>query len=234
MNRPNLVLEEALRIAELGYKVLPCNQDKQPVLKGWPEKATTDAQQIKFWFSNNDYLLAVKTGPETNLFVLDVDPDGMDWLKENQDQMLCERVHETRRGGHYLYGFPNALKGVKTNTAGKIHAGIDTRGEGGCLIWWPAHGLGASGDLTDLTEPPDWLVNALAGSAATPKTDADASGNFIEEGKRNDSLASYCGSAWAKGVTKPKMFELAVNFNAERNQPPLDDALPPPWTNGYA
>tara|TARA_B100000886_G_scaffold333492_1_gene287613 strand:+ start:262 stop:693 length:432 start_codon:yes stop_codon:yes gene_type:complete len=105
MNRPNLVLEEALRIAELGYKVLPCSQDKKPILKGWPEKATTDAQQIKFWFSNTDYLLAVKTGPETNLFVLDVDPDGMDWLKENQDQMLCERVHETRRGGHYLYGF---------------------------------------------------------------------------------------------------------------------------------
>ena len=50
MNRPKLVLEEALRIAELGYKVLPCNHDKQPIPKGWPEKASTDAQQIKSWF----------------------------------------------------------------------------------------------------------------------------------------------------------------------------------------
>lgn len=222
MNRPNLVLEEALRIAELGYKVLPCSQDKKPILKGWPEKATTDAQQIKFWFSNTDYLLAVKTGPETNLFVLDVDPDGMDWLKENQDQMLCERVHETRRGGHYLYGFPNALKGMKTNTVGKIYPGIDTRGEGGCLIWWPAHGLGASGDLTDLTEPPSWLVDALVQSSGAPRDNPTSASNQIDEGSRNDSLTSYCGSVWAKGVSKERMLALALNFNTERNQPPLD------------
>ena len=46
MTTPNLVLKEALRIAELGYKVLPCSQDKEPILKGWPEKATTDAEKI--------------------------------------------------------------------------------------------------------------------------------------------------------------------------------------------
>ena len=94
MTTPNLLLEEALRIAELGYKVLPCSQDKKPILKGWPEKATTDAEQIKAWFSNTDYLVAVKTGPETNLFVLDVDPKGTGWLAENQHRMLCERIHQ--------------------------------------------------------------------------------------------------------------------------------------------
>ena len=193
MTTPNLVLEEALRIAELGYKVLPCSQDKKPILTGWPEKATADAEQIKAWFSNTDYLVAVKTGPETNLFVLDVDPKGTGWLAENQHRMLCERIHQTRRGQHFLYGFSAALKDMKTNTAGKIHAGIDTRGEGGCQIWWPAHGLATSGDLTDLTEPPPWLVNALAGSAEISKTDTDVIGDFIEEGKRDDSLTSYCG-----------------------------------------
>ena len=60
MTTPNLVLKEALRIAELGHKVLPCSQDKEPILKGWPEKATTDAEQIKAWFSNTNYLVAVK------------------------------------------------------------------------------------------------------------------------------------------------------------------------------
>lgn len=222
MTTPNLVLEEALRIAERGYKVLPCSQDKKPILKGWPEKATTDAEQIKAWFSNTDYLVAVKTGPETNLFVLDVDPKGIEWLAENQHRMLCERIHQTRRGQHFLYRFSAALKGVKTHTAGKIHAGIDTRGEGGCQIWWPAHGLATSGDLTDLTEPPPWLVNALTGSAEIPKTDKGVLGNFIEEGKRNDSLASYCGSLWAKGISKEQMLSLALTFNAEKNKPPLD------------
>ena len=95
-------LGEALRITELGYKVLPCKQDKQPILKRWPDAATTNPEQIKTWFSNSDYLVAVKTGPDSNLFVLDVDPDGMEWLAKNQDRMLCERVHNTRRGKHFL------------------------------------------------------------------------------------------------------------------------------------
>ncbi len=222
MNRPKLVLEEALRIAELGYKVLPCNQDKEPILKGWPEKASTDAQQIKSWFSNTNYLVAVKTGPETNLFVLDVDPTGIEWLEENQHRMLRERIHQTRRGQHFLYRLPHALQGMKTNTVGKIHAGVDTRGEGGCLIWWPAHGFGSSGDLTDLTEPPSWLVDAFVQSSGAPRGHPTSASNQIEEGSRNDSLTSYCGSVWAKGVSIEQMLTLALNFNADRNQPPLD------------
>ncbi|MDA8702748.1 phage/plasmid primase, P4 family [Pseudomonadales bacterium] len=213
---------EALRLAELGYRVFPCNRVKKPAIKGWPDAATNDAAQITRWFSNTDFLLAVKTGSDTNLFVVDVDPDGMDWLKENQDQMLCERVHETRRGKHFLYEFPDALKGVKTNTVGKIHAGIDTRGEGGYLIWWPAHGLGGSGDLTDLTEPPSWLVDALVQSSGAPRGHPTSASNQIEEGSRNDSLTSYCGSVWAKGASKERMLALALNFNTERNLPPLD------------
>mgnify|MGYP000027809454 FL=1 len=103
MNRPKLVLEEALRIAELGYPVLPCNLEKQPVLRAWPKNATTDPVGIRQWFTHPDYLLAVKTGHDSNLFVLDVDPNGMEWLARNEDKMLCERVHETRRGKHFLY-----------------------------------------------------------------------------------------------------------------------------------
>ena len=76
----NQTLTEALRIAELGYRVLPCNQVKEPIIKRWPEAATSDPQQIKDWFANGNYLLAVLTGPANNLFVVDVDPDGMNWL----------------------------------------------------------------------------------------------------------------------------------------------------------
>ena len=78
MTTSNLVLEEALRIAELGYRVFPCNRVKKPAIKGWPDAATNDAAQITRWFSNTDFLLAVKTGSDTTLFVVDVDPNGMD------------------------------------------------------------------------------------------------------------------------------------------------------------
>ena len=79
-------------------------------------------------------MLAVKTGPDSDLFVLDVDPNGMEWLAINEERMLCERIHQTRRGKHFLYRFSDALRGVKTNTAGKVHAGVDTLGEGGYPI----------------------------------------------------------------------------------------------------
>lgn len=221
MTKANSALDKALRIADSRYRVLPCNRDKQPILKSWPGAATTDPDQIRTWFSNSDYLVAVKTGKDANLFVLDVDPDGKDWLEENQERMLCERVHETRRGKHFLYRFPNALRGTKTNSVSRICAGVATHGEGGCLIWWPTHGLGASGDLTDLTEPPSWLMDALVQSSAAPRDPKTAS-NHIEEGNRNDSLTCYCGSVWAKGASKERMLTLALNFNTERNQPPLD------------
>ena len=33
--------------------------------------------------------------------------------------MVCERIHLTRRGKHFLYAFPDALRNVPTNTADK-------------------------------------------------------------------------------------------------------------------
>ncbi len=163
--KTNSVFDEALRIAELVYPVLPCYRDKQPILRAWPKNATTDPAQIRYWFTYPDCLSTVKTGPDLVLFILGVDPNEMEWLAINEEKVLCEQVHETRRGKHFLYRFSDARRGVKTNTAGKIHFGIDTRGKGGSLIWWPAHGLGASGDLTDLSEPPSWRVDELVQSS---------------------------------------------------------------------
>ena len=65
-------------------------------------------------------------------------------------------------------------------------------------------------------------MDALVQSSGTPRGNPTSASNQIEEGSRNDSLTSYCGSVWAKGVSKERMLALALNFNTERNQPPLD------------
>ena len=75
--------KEALRIAELGYRVFPCDRNKRPMISGWPKTASTDPKKIENWFSKTDCLVAILTGPEANLFVVDIDPKGMEWLAEN-------------------------------------------------------------------------------------------------------------------------------------------------------
>jgi putative DNA primase/helicase len=223
MNTANPTLDEALRIAASGYRVLPCNQAKRPIIGGWPEAATTGPQQIKDWFANSNYLLAVLTGPQNNLFAVDVDPNGEKWLAENEHRMLCERVHMTKRGRHFLYRFTDALNDVKTTTVGKVDSGVDTRGAGGYLIWWPAQGLGVSGDLDSLTEPPQWLVEELADADRSNKVAKYSYPEIILEGGRNDALASYCGSVWHSGIPIEQLLQAATEFNRARNDPPLPE-----------
>ena len=101
MLKTNLVLDGALRIAELGCPALPCNLDKQPVLTALTENATTDPTQLGLWFTHPECLLAVKTSPDYDLFVLDVDPNGVAWLARNQDRILCKRL--TRGGEESIF-----------------------------------------------------------------------------------------------------------------------------------
>ena len=213
--------KEALRIAELGYRVFPCDRNKRPMISGWPKTASTDPKKIENWFSKTDCLVAILTGPEANLFVVDIDPKGMEWLAENEHRMQCERIHETRRGKHFLYRHPQALNGATTNTVSKVSEGVDTRGKGGYIIWWPAEGFESSGDLDDLTEPASWLTDSLVDELGAKVIRVNSFASSIPEGGRNNALASFSGSLWARGASKESMEEAALLFNEERNNPPL-------------
>ena len=114
-----------------GCKVFPCVPGgKEPATKeGW-HIATDDPAQIAEWSRiNPDFNWAVATGP-SGLFVIDVDPNGLDWWAKllERDEAIREAVAKayqvrTPRGGLHVY-----FKGEGPSTASRIADGIDTRG----------------------------------------------------------------------------------------------------------
>lgn len=122
-----LKLPEILR----GCKVFPCVPGgKEPATKeGW-HIATDDPAQIAEWQRvNPDFNWAIATGP-SGLFVIDVDPNGLDWWgklleRDAEIREAVERAYQVRtpRGGLHVY-----FRGEGPSTASRIADGIDTRG----------------------------------------------------------------------------------------------------------
>lgn len=114
-----------------GVKVFPCvPMGKEPATKdGW-HVATDDLAQIAEWRRiNPDFNWACATGP-SGLFVIDVDPNGLDWWAKllERDPAIrdaVERAYQVRtpRGGLHVY-----FRGEGPSTASRIADGIDTRG----------------------------------------------------------------------------------------------------------
>lgn len=114
-----------------GYPIFPCTpKGKLPATpNGWHD-ASTDPTQIAEWHHiNPEFNWAIATGM-AGLFVIDVDPAGLDWwvrlLERDADiRAAVERAYQVRtpRGGLHVY-----FRGEGPSTASRIAEGIDTRG----------------------------------------------------------------------------------------------------------
>src|SRR5215216_4154900 len=65
----------ALDYAEQGIPVFPCEAGgKRPLIRDWPNRATTDASRITGWFNRWPHAnIAIVTGERSGILVLDVD-----------------------------------------------------------------------------------------------------------------------------------------------------------------
>ena len=77
----------------------------------------------------------------------------MVWWASHRDRLPVTRVHRTRSGGLHLV-FQHAPD-IRCS-AGRIAPGIDVRGNGGYVIWWPATGLPVLSNAP-FAPWPDWL-----------------------------------------------------------------------------
>jgi hypothetical protein len=157
----------------------PCGSNKKPTTPHGFKDAVSDAPSIaRLWSHYPGQLVGVPTGVISGIDVIDIDPrnGGDQWFFENRDKLPKTRTHETQRfGQHLVY---RHMAGVRCST-NKIAPGVDVKGDGGFVIWWPQHGCRVlcEGPVADF---PSWLwakekmgvtgLGAAAGADAATST----------------------------------------------------------------
>lgn len=142
---------------------------KVPLIKGWGEAATTDPEQHRLWqelYRDRLTHWGVPTGTINDILVLDVDvknDNGFETLKQFPvPETMAQRTMSG--GAHYLFKYPTDGKHYGNRV--KFLPGLDTRGEGGYIIWYGAPDV-------PLAEAPAWLTEETA------KAPVDHSGQVI-------------------------------------------------------
>ncbi|MDL2226531.1 DUF3987 domain-containing protein [Deltaproteobacteria bacterium OttesenSCG-928-M10] len=177
MGKANAILIEALALTRNGRLVFPARPDKTPLIKGWPDLATTDEKAITNWFDKKQPPnLAVVTGHKSGFFCLDIDgPAGEANLKELEARYAPISQHcavRTASGGrHFHFLMPDF---DLRNSAGKLGVGLDIRANGGYVLVPPSQALNRDGQtgaysyLSDvrlssgqLEDAPAWLLDLL-------------------------------------------------------------------------
>ena len=214
---PVSMLELALQIStEFGFSVFPCREKpqgdkkaKSPYTNRGYKDASRDEEQIRsWWHSFPNAMIGVPTGIENGIFVVDIDvsPDKDGEASFNElgvgDPYTCQTI--TISGGrHLIFAYPAEYE--LKNTAGALGKDIDTRGDGGYIIWAGStttegaysyrEGFGPEVGFNDL---PSALLKQLTakdgGSAALPFTGA------IPNGQRNTTLFKEAVSLAGKRV----------------------------------
>ena len=157
----------ALQLAEAGFPVFPCGPDKKPWCERGFYAASTDNEALsKLWRGKANAYVGVPCGAVSGIDILDIDPkhDGMAWWEKHRTSIPETRTHRTRSGGlHILFRAYAAMR----NSQSIIAPGVDTRGVGGYMIYWPAHGCEVI-SAAPIVPWPAWLLQLYLKKSAPP------------------------------------------------------------------
>lgn len=205
--------------ANYGLPVFACLPDKRPATQHGFLDATTDLDELERQFVG-EKLVGIRTGKESRLLVIDIDPKGHDWYREHFERLKCGFTQHTRREGFHLYYWYPASVEIR-NSASQLAPGVDVRGEGGYVIAWGAEGLPASGSWDDIGDAPEWLIEAL--TRQHDKTARPNGKGAIGEGQRNDSLFRLGCKLRRAGLDADEIAAALKARNAAHCQPPLSE-----------
>jgi hypothetical protein len=154
------IADEALAYGRLGWKVLPLwsvtwpdpleaplctcprgrectSPGKHPRLAhGVLEASAVEATILDWWTRWPDANVGVATGSASGIYVIDLDgPRAVEAWKEMLERIPAGWTSRTGSGVHHVYSLSGSML---PNSAGKLGAGIDTRGENGYIVAPPS------------------------------------------------------------------------------------------------
>jgi putative DNA primase/helicase len=229
--------EETRYMLELGMRLHPVvKNNKIPLLKNWPEQATTDPGTIALWLKRHPGCnWGIAAGRESGCFVLDVDGDAgratvAKWCDEHGDSWLRTLAVSTGKGEHLYYLLPEEIT-IK-NSVREIAPGIDIRSERGHVVApGSIHPNGHSYRITNrcpVAAPEPWLLELLSDRPPKARPESTAivatSSVTIPDGGRNTHLTSMAGVLRRKGCDLQTIETSLFAENANRCCPPLPEA----------
>jgi len=230
------MLRTALALARHSLHVFPClPRDKRPACPNGVKDASAVLEVIQQWWqARPDCNIAVATGAISGSFAIDIDgTDGELQLRrlESDYGTLPATVEVITGNGRHLY-FRMPEVPIR-NSAGKIAAGIDVRGDGGYCIAPPSVHPGGRryhwsvDSAGSFAAPPDWLLARIGkqNTTALPTPAAewrDLVRAGVGEGQRNQTVTRLTGYLLRHHVDPLVALELLTAWNATRCQPPLD------------
>jgi hypothetical protein len=163
MSSPNQTIPAAaLKLAAAGIRSFPLRPDKTPACaRGFYAASADPVEMAALWQHCPGALPGTPTGRINGFDCLDLDfvrhPESKLWYEQNKHRLPDTRTHLSRSfGWHMLFKSSDLVHG----TASKIHKGVDTRGRGGYICWWPAADLPVLSNAP-IAAWPQWLLDEL-------------------------------------------------------------------------
>jgi hypothetical protein len=254
---------EALELAEKGFRVFPvyeptakgcsCNQaesctnaGKHPRVLEWQKVATTDAAQIKTWWSKwQGANIGIATGKGSNVIVLDVDANkgGDVSLSELFENSEIPETLTAKTGNGFHFFFQTVADVDIKNSVVKIGEGLDIRGENGFVVAAPSlHRNGNRYSWMSKSKPcvlPDFLKEKLIeieiqktarvidfkqASQTSESEFSNANGLVIPESVRNETLFRKAAALRGKGKNEFEILERLREVNQNQCMPQVEES----------
>ncbi len=229
----NRRLNMALAFAANGWRVFPQDRNKKPCILEWPQKASTDPEQIRAWakqFPQANFA----TAPDGNQLIIDIDVKngqlGLESIQKlKQDTELPEtRTASTPTGGWHLYFAVVGDHDKILNRPIEGYPGIEVKALGGCAtlpgsFYVDGREYLLKKDLP-VAEAPEALLKLLKQSNAAKKRAVPVEGQALQDGKRNAGLTSLAGRMRYAGMSEEAILQALLIENEKRCDPPVSDS----------